>query len=265
MLIQEPRYYVDTDVLGPLAREAGSQSQWFQDYFAAEHLFAGKRGGVFLDCGGSFPKKHNNTWLLETAYGWSGLAFEPQSEITALWAAERQTPCLPIALGDKTGSVELHVPFEGTHSHSMGASLDPGAAGPVNAGGAIRLDTRSVDMRRLDDVLRENAVSRVDFMSLDIEGCEIPALDGLDLNAVPVSALSIENNRSAEEKRALRTYMAGRGYCYFARLGIDDVFLAQNFPLADIRPFPARSKVKMFFRSAFRPVTKALERRAAGT
>lgn len=50
-------------------------SQAGQDLFVLS-LLDGKREGVFLDLGCNEPIQINNTYLLETAFGWNGLAVD---------------------------------------------------------------------------------------------------------------------------------------------------------------------------------------------
>ena len=76
---------------------------------------------------------------------------------------------LPIAVSDREGEAELLVaPLEKSGHNTLGAF-----------GFDTVLDHRErVEMRRLDDVLREQGVERVDVIKMDIEGAEEAALRG---------------------------------------------------------------------------------------
>lgn len=52
-----------------------SFSQAKQDIFVLSSL-PNKFGGYFLDIGAAMPRENNNTFLLESEYGWDGLLFE---------------------------------------------------------------------------------------------------------------------------------------------------------------------------------------------
>ena len=76
-----------------------SYSQFGQDRFILNMIFARKRNGTFLDIGGNHPIKMNNTYMFEK-HGWTGYAFEPQKEIVELWKTTRNTECFNVAVGD---------------------------------------------------------------------------------------------------------------------------------------------------------------------
>src|SRR5687767_9483948 len=62
-----------------------SFSQAGQDLFVLSML-DGKRNGVFLDLGCSEPILINNTYLLESAFGWNGLSIDIDSSVFSLFA-----------------------------------------------------------------------------------------------------------------------------------------------------------------------------------
>lgn len=63
-------------------------SQAGQDIFVAL-LTKGKTGGKFIDIGAAHPIKINNTFLLESKYGWSGHLIEIDNELCELLRSER--------------------------------------------------------------------------------------------------------------------------------------------------------------------------------
>src|SRR5215469_316694 len=58
-----------------------------------------------------------------------------------------------------------------------------------------------VPIRRLADILDENNIRHVDYMSIDTEGSEWKILRGLDLRTYDVTVLSIENNYQDQKIR----------------------------------------------------------------
>lgn len=48
--------------------------------------------------------------------------------------------------------------------------------------------------RRLNDVLADNGVTRVDYLSIDTEGSEFDILKSIDFEQVTYKAISAENN-----------------------------------------------------------------------
>ena len=108
-------------------------------------------------------------------------AFEPGSYARSILSRMRTFRRLsnvtihPIALGDAVGTATLVVPLKQSGSVGFGLSFigDPAAT--------VRSTKReAVPVRRLDDVVRECAIPRVDFIKADIEGSELRMLVGAE-------------------------------------------------------------------------------------
>jgi hypothetical protein len=63
-------------------------SQACQDTFV-ESALKQKRDGFFVEIGSNHPITHNNTYLLESVYGWKGLMVEYDSSFAPLYRAHR--------------------------------------------------------------------------------------------------------------------------------------------------------------------------------
>jgi len=68
-------------------------SQAFQDMFVLSVL-DGKREGTYVEIGGYHPTADSNTYLLESVFGWKGIAFEIVPERVAEYNAFRKNKCL---------------------------------------------------------------------------------------------------------------------------------------------------------------------------
>lgn len=73
-------------------------SQAFQDLFVLS-ILNGKKGGVYVEIGGSDPIQINNTYLLEKNFGWKGLSFELDSRLVDKYNSIRINKCI---CGDAT-------------------------------------------------------------------------------------------------------------------------------------------------------------------
>ena len=63
-------------------------SQVFQDMFVL-YMLQGKRNGTFLEVGGAQPYFANNTALLETQFGWSGVSIEWSEDLSKEYKSAR--------------------------------------------------------------------------------------------------------------------------------------------------------------------------------
>ena len=68
-------------------------SQSLQDIFVLSVL-DGKRNGTYLEIGGADGIGINNTYLLESQYDWTGVAFEWLDQCWDSYVSKRKNPCL---------------------------------------------------------------------------------------------------------------------------------------------------------------------------
>ena len=80
--------------------------------------------------------------------------------------------------------------------------------------------TISVEVRRLDSILRRAEIRSVDLLTIDVDGGELSVLDSLSLAEFEVGAVVVENNFST---RSLGRRMSQQNYQLFARIGWDDI------------------------------------------
>jgi FkbM family methyltransferase len=173
-------------------------------------FFADRRGGFFLDVGAGDPIRHSTTYFLEKHLGWTGIAVDAVAEYAGDYARKRpRARFFAYFAGDKSdGSHDFFVSED--RNFSSGSGTDP-------RGGTY--EKRKVATIALDDLLRRERVTRLDFLSMDIEGAEPTALAGLDLGryrpelacievSSPESALAIAERFALAGCREVSAYRA---------------------------------------------------------
>ena len=221
---KNPNFFTDYyDRLGKEAVKNGYYGQRGQDWFLDQHVFKGKKDGVFLDVGANDPKELSNTLYFEQQ-GWTGLAFEPQERFRKRWEEERKTKCLPHLLGANEGEEVTFIEYD-TDDWQNALS---GVQGHVLESGANidNLDKKYITLKkyRLDNILKEQNILHADFMSLDVEGFEMEVLQGIDFDKIKIDAIIVENDRSHLGDNGIRRFIKSKGYQHIARLSGDDIF-----------------------------------------
>src|SRR5689334_646284 len=76
--------------LAPLQQRYGpDRNSEHGEEWIVRDFFGDQRGGVFVDVGANDYRRFSNTYYLDTALGWSGLAIEPQTKFAADYAKHR--------------------------------------------------------------------------------------------------------------------------------------------------------------------------------
>ncbi len=134
-------------------------------------FFEGTSHGFFVEVGAYDPVRFSQTWQLEQL-GWNGILVEPNPEKAAILRQKRVASVYEAACSARANSGKL-LPFyiAGMYSSFLSKSV---------TAGVVPTHSITVRTRTLDDILVEaGAPSPVDFISIDVEGCDIEVLDGV--------------------------------------------------------------------------------------
>ena len=168
-------------------------------------FFDDRRGGVFVDVGSWRPRKASTTYYLEQHLGWSGLAIDAQPGLAEAYATFRpRTKFFQYIVSDVSGATQtlyLSGPVSSTDKDHHKAFK--GFAAPKQA---VEVETIT-----LNDLLEREGIEAIDFLSMDIEKGEPPALRGFDIERYRPALVCIESQKG-EVRAALVEYFADHGY-----------------------------------------------------
>lgn len=184
--------------------------------------FLGEKVGVFVEVGAHDPVRGSQTWSLEQE-GWTGLLVEPRAEMAAELRASRRAIVEEVACGGpETEGTRGLLHVRGAHS-----TLDA----ELGDAGVIFTEKRYVPMRTLDSLLADAGIERVDFLSVDVEGCEEDVLRGTDLMKLRPRLILIEDKARA---LGVHRHMTGCGYKRVRRTGLNSWYVPRDdtFPVS---------------------------------
>jgi FkbM family methyltransferase len=203
-------------------------SQDNQDFIVYENFFKNKKDGFFCDIGGNHPLKINNTRYFEEL-GWDGVAFEPLPHMTKLWAEHRKAKLFPFALSDHEGDVVFTVVKDETGWEDMLSFVKE--TGEIESG--FVTEEIQVQTKIFKNIMADENINHIDYLSLDVEGHELNVLKGIDFSKVKIDVLTIENNPAScilYGDDNIRQFMFGNDYLLWGRtIGLDDIYIAKEF------------------------------------
>ena len=147
--------------------------------------------GIFVDLAAAFPQYASNSFILEQCFGWRGICIEGDREKTPILADQRACTLITNCVADKIQTVEFL------------SQLDSGSSG-INDVTTLSDNTKQyhkykVQCLPLPMLLAKHDVTHVDFMSLDIEGAEGMALEGMRSSSIKIDVLVIEVEHCCKE------------------------------------------------------------------
>ena len=170
-----------------------------------------KKSGFFVEFGLMDGIYCSNTYVLETEHNWSGIVCEPARVFHDKVRANRKCAIDFRAVTGLSGEV---LQFKETDtnlglSSIVAYSQDMHANTRAESEGAV-YDVTTVSLCDLLD--QHNAPLRIDYISIDTEGAELPVLQAFDFSKYQVDIFTIEHNYETTPRKAIYDILATQGY-----------------------------------------------------
>jgi len=223
----------DIDILTQLPEETAlqrlkylrkSKSQLKQDLFALSQLNF-KRDGFFVEFGATNGLELSNTFLMETEFNWSGILAEParcwHDALKLNRNCNIDTNCVwkesnAIVKFNESNSAELSTIYKYRNSDSHSDS---------------RKDANIYNVRTIslnDLLIKYNAPSEIDYLSIDTEGSEFEILNNFDFSKYKFKVITCEHNYT-DMRSKIFDLLSRHGYVrVYKNLSlVDDWFIGQ--------------------------------------
>lgn len=192
-------------------REEGYFSQYGQDKWITEEMFPGKRDGVFVDIGAHDGVTCSNTLYLEKEHGWTGVAVEPIPHVYEQLRRNRSCVAVHGCVGARGGTTTFRV-ISGYAEMLSGVvdEYDPRHLERIERelrehGG--RFTDIEVPCFTLQSLLESNGLTRIDYLTIDVEGSEHSILRDFDFDRFEIAVIDVENNyKDASLQRLLERH-----------------------------------------------------------
>jgi len=190
-------------------------SQYGEDTLLAK-IFDGKKG-LCIEVGANDGIKYSNTKHFEEI-GWQCILIEPTPSLCVKIRKNRTGKLFECAASSVEGEMMLHV----AEGHDLFSSIEScSTMAKELSKHKANINSISVRVRPLDDILEEAFVKSIEFISIDVEGHEMEVLGGFNLNRWQPSILLIEDNSDLVVTEVER-HMIKHGYRRFYRSGGND-------------------------------------------
>jgi len=180
-----------------------SRSQIRQDLFALVQC-GFQTGGFFLEFGATDGVELNNTWLMETEFGWSGILAEPargwHKDLKSNRKCTIDTRCVWKTSGDNLQFTEAP---RGVNS-ALSTFVKPSRK--------LRGQQYEVETVSLNDLLEQhNAPAIIDYASIDTEGSEFDILNAFDFDRWSFRVMTVEHNYE-HQRKDIHELLTSKGY-----------------------------------------------------
>jgi len=177
---------VEPEAEGLKAKYGPAKNSYGPEEWIVRDFFQDKRDGVFLDVGANHYKSTSNTYYLEQQLNWSGIAIDALPEFAADYQKFRpRTRFFAFFVADKSNERARMYVLEKNKQIGSGDK----AFAEQHGDKAKEIEVPTIT---LNDLLDSEKVSRIDFLSLDIELYEPQALAGFDVDRFHPQLVCVE-------------------------------------------------------------------------
>lgn len=183
----------------------------------------------YVDVGGYHPYNGNNTALFYLT-GSKGIVIEPNPELFKQFPLKRPRDInLNIGVSFQSGNQ----PFFLSSSGALG-SLMPDEFQKSSLFDRQEIDPFIIPVQTLPEIMNKYVKGKViDFISLDIEGMELPVLQTFDFHdfypiVFCVETVSYSTNRQKEKRTDIIEFLKSKGYFVYADTYINTIFVRND-------------------------------------
>lgn len=208
-----------------------SKSQIGQDLILDQQIFKGKSNGVFVEVGALDGFGASNTWFFEMERNWTGLLIEPNP---VEFNKRNQHP-RPNSIFENCAisDVEMDINFlsiEGPCNVLSGIMefYNTQHLERINRELYSRKEQIPMKAVRLQTLFDKHNITKIDFISIDVEGAELQVLNSINFDKVDISLFMIENNYGLEKETE---FLLNKGYKLLGNIQWDSVFIKNDFQI----------------------------------
>lgn len=189
-----------------------------EDEHIHKRYFPSLRKGVFLEMGALDGLKYSNTKFFEDRLEWTGVLIEPiPSSFNDLRKNRPNAKSYQVAISKTEGDIEIYV------NDAVSSVKENTTDEFFNGWHKGNVPVIKVPSRRLDSVLHDAGIKRLDFWSLDVEGSEYEALETMDWS-IPVYLICIET-QTGEYKERCDAILLANGFVFSETLHHNEIWI----------------------------------------
>jgi FkbM family methyltransferase len=188
-----------------IKRGISPQSQLLQDLWViSQH---GEKPGFFLDIGAGHPIHISNSWTLQSQFDWKGIVFEPNPEFSLLHKQIRSSDNVETLKLAVTPEEQEYMNYKNDGEFSGNPDNFPGELHSERNKLRDKISTEKVPAITLRKVLESRGITKVDYMSLDIEGGELEVLKSFPFDICDVHLITVEHNFRMSDIDEIDTFL----------------------------------------------------------
>jgi FkbM family methyltransferase len=193
-----------------ISRGIKPESQLLQDLWViSQH---GLNPGYFLDIGAGHPINISNSWILQSQFGWKGIVVEPNAEFSLLHSQIRKSNDVETLKYAVTPQKQDFMKYKSDGEYSGNPDNFPGDLHSERNKRRANIPTEEVQATTLREIVETRQLTRIDYISLDIEGGEIDLLKSFPFEICDVHLISVEHNFREADMKEISEFLETKNF-----------------------------------------------------
>lgn len=209
-------------------------SQIEQDKYYIENIINYKPNGIFIEIGGYDGITGSNTYFLEKNLNWSGIIIECNPKMVQKCKENRNCIiCDKAIYKESNKEIEIVIP-EGKEilggKEQLSGIKEYIKPESLNAFKDSYKQYKTINVKtiNINDLLEENKLYEIDYVSLDIEGYELEVLKTWNFDKFKVNYLTIEHGNVIHYQNQIREFLLTKGFSFSRNNKWDDEYIFYN-------------------------------------
>jgi FkbM family methyltransferase len=180
---------------------------------------------TYVDIGANDGYTYSNTIYFENVLNWKGICIEPHPTAFKKLENTRKSANYNCCISDKDENIDFLL-IEGYAEMLSGIydKYDPRHLERIEReieqnGGYKKIV--EIQSRRINDILEENSLYKIGYLSIDTEGSELEILKSIDYDKFDIRIISCENNGYSDDAKL---FVISKGYYHIGKVCGDDIF-----------------------------------------
>lgn len=217
------------------------KSQYGQDKYV-DKFYQEKQNGVFLDIGAHDGIFLSNSYFFEKHRNWTGICFEPNPRLYQQLIKNRSCICIEGAASDKNGTFNfmdiegvealggIVEKYDSRHLERIDRDIEK-----YGGKGKKIITVKGYD---INEILVQNNLTNIDYLSIDTEGGELNILKAIDYSKIKIKLITVEVNypqkgfltelKNKITKNSVKAFLESKGYSLVDKLHCDEIYLLKK-------------------------------------
>lgn len=182
--------------------------------------------GVFVELGGFDGITYSNSKFFEDTLYFKGVLIEPTPQFQTM--IQERPKCMNYNLA-VAGSKQMMLMTGDTATAALDSLMDPAFRDAHHQNSTSYL----VEAMPFRDILKSSGITRIDLLTIDVEGGERVVLETMDFS-IPTYVVIVEvSKHNAVDEEACRVILRNNGFIFDRGVCANEIWFNPNYPFID--------------------------------